>query len=176
MGVIAGIGLKLLSFGKLLLEFILEILKSIFKFALAKPFQFLTIVLSLTLLWAGWYTIQTRAELIQTRHIVDEKVTFIKGQDKVIKEYVTALDTEKKNHVASIKRSNQAVENLKKTADAALARAQAAGIKAAAEKTKYDRLGESYGRTNPSTGKPADRIKREEATNDSFIEEWKKAK
>lgn len=176
MGVLFGLGLKLLGFGKLILGFILEILKVIFKFALEKPFQFLTIVLSLALLWAGWYSYRTNAELVRTQKVVEEKVTFIKGQNKTIKEYVKALDTEKKNHVASVKRSNDAVASLKRTADQALARAQAAGQHALKDKAQYDQMGVIYGRTNPSTGKAEDRIKREEATNDSFIKEWRKAK
>jgi len=175
MGVLLGLGLKLLGFGKVLLGFVLEVVKAIFRFALAKPFQFLTIILSLTLLWAGWYSYQTQQELVKTQKIVEQKVTFIKGQDVKIKEYVKALDTEKQNHVSDIKRSNDAVASLKKAGDAALARAQAAGRAAAKDQVKYDQMGQVYGRTNSSTGKPEDRIKREEATNDSFIGEWKKA-
>lgn len=174
MGFMA-IGLKLLGFGKVLLGFVLDMLKGIFKFASEKPFQFLTIALAAALLITGWFAYGTSQKLTATQKIVDEKVLFIKGQDKTIKEYVKALDTEKQNHVTDIKRSNDAVANIKKTADAALARAQAAGQQALRDKAKFDQMGTVYGRTNPSTGKPQDRIKREEATNDSFIKEWKKA-
>lgn len=170
-----GFGLKLLGFGQLVLGFILDIVKAIFQFALAKPFQFLTILLSLTLLWAGWYGYNVKQDLVATQKVVEEKVTFIKGQDKTIKEYVKALDTEKQNHVVDIKRSNDAVASIKRSADAALARAQKAGQEAKREQVKYDKLGSDYGRTNPSSGKPQDRIKREEATNDSFIKAWKEA-
>lgn len=174
MGAISGYGLLLLGYGKLLLGYIFDFVKAIFKFATEKPLQFLAIALSLALLWAGWYGYQTKTQLTATQKIVEEKVTFIKGQDIRMKEYVKALDTEKKNHVNDIKRGNNAVADLKKTADAALARAQKAGAEAKKEQVKFDKLGSDYGRSNPSTGKAADRIKREEATNDSFIKEWKK--
>lgn len=174
MGAILGFGLNLLGYGKLLLGFFLDIVKAIFKFALEKPLQFLAILLSLALLWAGWYAYQTKTALTATQKIVEEKVTYIKGQDIRMKEYVKALDTEKKNHVNDIKRGNEAVASVKKSADAALARAQKAGVEAKKEQVKFDKLASDYGRSNPSSGKAADRIKREEATNDSFIKEWKK--
>jgi hypothetical protein len=175
VGIALSILLKGLDFGKVLLGWIWDIVKGIFKFAFEKPFQFLTIVLSLALLIAGWYGISTTRELSESQKIVEEKVTFIKGQDIKIKEYVKALDVEKKNHVASIDRSNKAVSNLKKAADEALARANAAGRQAIKDKAQFDQLGRDYGRANNSKAAPAERIKREEATNDSFITEWKKA-
>jgi len=174
MGFLLGIGSSILGFGKLLFGWILNILLAIFKFALAKPFQFMTILLALTLLWVGWYCVQTKQELVESQKIVEEKVTFIKGQDQVLKQYVAALNVEKTNHVNDIKRGNDAVASVKRTADAALARAQAAGREAKKDQVKFDQLGADYGRVNPSTGKPEVRIKREEATNDSFITEWKK--
>lgn len=173
-GIALGILLKGLGFGKLLLGWIWDTIKGIFKFAVEKPFQFLTIVLSIALIFAAWYGLSTKKVLTDTQKIVDEKVLFIKGQDKILKEYVKALDVEKKNHVASITRSNDAVTRMKKTADDALARAKKAGIEAKKDQHKYDTLAQNYGRVNPSTGKPEERIKREEATNDSFIKEWKK--
>lgn len=174
MGAISGYGLVLLAYCKLLLSRFQAAIKAVIKFALEKPLQFLAILLSLALLWAGWYGYQTKTQLTATQKIVEEKVTFIKGQDIRMKEYVKALDTEKKNHVNDIKRGNDAVAGLKRTADAALARAQRAGEEARKDQVKFDKLGSDYGRSNPSTGKAADRIKREEATNDSFIKEWKK--
>lgn len=174
-GIALGILLKALGFGKLLLGWAWDAFKGICKFAIEKPFQFLTILLSLVLVWAGWYTIQTKQQLVETQKVVDEKVKYIKGQDIRLKEYVVALKTEKTNHVNDIKKSNTAVDSIKKAADAAYARAQAAGQKALKDKVKYDDLGRDYGRANISTGKPEERIKREEATNDSFIKEWRKA-
>lgn len=173
-GIALGILLKGLGFGKLLLGWIWDAIKGIVAFAVAKPFQFLTIVLSIALMIAAWYGINTSNKLVETQRIVDEKVLFIKGQDKILKEYVKALDTEKKNHVASITRSNDAVSKLKRTADDALARAQAAGRAAKKDQQKYDALAQDFGRANPSTGRPEERISREQATNDAFIKEWKK--
>ena len=173
-GIALSILLKGLGFGKLLLGWIWDAIKGICSFAIAKPFQFLTIVLSIALIIAAWYGINTNKKLIETQRIVDEKVLFIEGQDKVLKEYVKALDTEKKNHVASIARNNDAVSRLKRTADDALARAQAAGQAARKDQQRYDTLAEDFGRVNPSTGRPEERIAREEATNDAFIKEWKK--
>jgi len=170
-----GLGLKLLGFGQTILSLIWDAIKGICKFAVKKPFQFFTIAFALGLMWAGWYGFQTKQELVKTQQVVQEKVEFIKGQDKTIKEYVGALDTEKKNHVSDIKKSNEAIDNLKKVADEALARAQAAGVKAQKAKAKYDQMAQDYGRANPSTGDPADRIKREEQTNDAFFKNWRKA-
>lgn len=176
MSIIISILLKGLGLGKVLLGWIWDTVKGICKFAVAKPFQFLTIVLSMALIWAGWYGVNTNQELTDTRKIVDEKVLFIKGQDKTIKEYVQALDTEKKNHVASIEKSNSAVASLKRAADKALADAQAAARKAAQDKVKFDKLATDYGRANDSSKPAAERIKREELTNDEFIKDWRKAK
>ena len=173
-GIAMGILLKGLGFGKLVLGLLWNVLKGILEFAAAKPFQFLTIILSIALIWAGWYGVSTKQELVRTQKIVDEKVEFIEKQDKSLKDYTEKLETEKKNHVADIKKSNKAVDSLKKAADQAYARAQVAAQEAKKDQSKYDKLGSDYGRTNPSTGKPQDRIKREEATNDSFIKEWKK--
>lgn len=170
-----GILLKILGFGKILLGFAWDAIKGIFKFASEKPFQFLTIALAAALLITGWFAYGTSQKLTATQKIVDEKVLFIEGQNKTIKEYVKALDVEKKNHVSDIRRGNDAVASIKKSADAALARAQEAAREALKDKAKFDKLGSDYGRSNPSTGKPQDRIKREEATNDSFIKEWKKS-
>lgn len=176
MGLILGLGSSLLGYGKVLLSWLLDMIKVIFQFALNKPFQFLTIVLAAMLLWAGWYAVDTKQQLVETQKIVEDKVTYIKGQDKVLKEYVKSLEIEKTNHVRDITRSNSAVANIKKTADAALARAQAAGQAARKDQAKFDKMGADYGRSNVSTGKPEERIKREEATNDSFIKEWRKIK
>lgn len=167
--------LKGLGFGKMVLGILWDIIKGIFGFAVEKPFQFLTIVLSLALVYAGWYGANTTRELTQTKKIVDEKVQFIEKQGKTITEYTTALDKEKKNHVADIKKSNNAVDSLKKAADQAKARAEAAAQAVKKDQVKFDKLAGDYGRYNPSTGKPQDRIKREEATNDSFIKAWKEA-
>jgi Skp family chaperone for outer membrane proteins len=176
MGIALSILLKGLGFGKMLLGFAWDVIKGIFKFAVAKPFQFLTIVLSLALIYAGWYAYGTNQELVETRKIVEEKILFIKGQDKILKEYVQALDTEKKNHQTSIKRSNEAVADLKKAADRALANAQAAGRRAEKDKAKFEQLGRDYGRANDHTKPAQERIDREQATNDEFIKDWRKAK
>lgn len=175
MGFALGILLKGLDFGKMLLGWIWDTLKGIFKFAVEKPFQFLTIILSLALIYAAWYGINTKRELIDTNKVVDEKVEFIKGQDIKIKEYVKALDVEKKNHVTSIKRSNDAVADMKRAADNALARANAAGQKALKDKAQFDQMGVDYGRVNDSRATPEQRIKREQETNDSFIKAWRDA-
>lgn len=175
MGVSLGIALKLLGFGKVLLGWFWDAVKGIFKFAVEKPFQFLTIALAFALLITGWYAYGTNQKLVATQKVVDEKVKFIKGQDKTIKEYVKALDVEKKNHVTDINRSNNAVASIKRTADQALARAQAAGQKALRDKTTFDQMAQDYGRANDSHKTPAERIKREQETNDSFIKDWRKA-
>lgn len=175
VGIALGILLKGLGFGKMLLGWLWDVVKGVCKFAVDKPFQFLVIILSVALVWAGWYAYGTKTELAETKKIVDEKVLFIKGQDKVLKEYVTALSTEKKNHVTDIKRGNEAVNSLKKTADAALAKAQAAGREALKEKAQFDKMGVDYGRANNSKAPAAERIVREQETNDSFIKDWKKA-
>lgn len=174
-GIALGILLKGLGFGKILLGWFWDAVKGTFKFAIEKPFQFLTIILSIALIGAAWYGINTKKQLVHTQSIVDEKVLFIKGQDVRLKEYVTALDVEKKNHVNDIKKSNTAVDSIKKTADAALAKAQAAGREALKDKRKFDQLGVDYGRANDSKKSPAERIAREQDTNDSFIKDWKKA-
>lgn len=171
-----GIGLKLLGFGKVILGFLGDAIASIFKFALEKPFQFLTISLSIALVCAGWYGFQTKQELTETQTVVKEKVQFIEKQGVTIKEYVKALDTEKKNHVNDIKKSNIAVESLKKAADEALARAQAAGREIEKDKVKYQALATKYSQANSSAGTADDRIKREEQTTDSFLNDWRKAK
>lgn len=173
-GLLLGILFKGLGFGKLILTWVWDIIKGIASFAIAKPFQFLTIALSLALIFAAWYGLSTKKELVATQAIVEEKVLFIQGQDKILKEYVTALKVEKQNHVASITRSNEAVAKLKKVADEALAKAQAAGRAAKKDQQRYQELAEEFGRSNPSTGLPEDRIAREEQTNDAFINEWKK--
>jgi tRNA (Thr-GGU) A37 N-methylase len=167
--------LKGFGFGKMLLGWVWDFIKGVASFAMAKPFQFLTIVLSLALIGAAWYGFNTKKELVETQQIVEEKVLFIKGQDRVLKEYVTALKVEKQNHVASINRSNEAVARLKRVADNALARAQAAGVAAKKDQQRYNELAEQFGRINPSSGAPEERIEREERTNDEFIGEWKKA-
>lgn len=174
-GIVLGILLKGLGFGKMLLGWVWDAIKGIFKFAVERPFQFLTIAFAAALFVGGWYAINTTHKLSETQQIVDEKVKFIKQQDIRLNEYVVALDTEKQNHVKDIKKSNSAVDSIKKAADAALARAKAAGAQALKDKVKYDNLATSYGRANKSTGKPEDRIKREEATQDSFIKDWRKA-
>jgi hypothetical protein len=172
--IILGILLKGLGFTKLIFEWIWQTISGIIKFAIAKPLQFLVIILSMALVWSGWYAYGTKRDLAATQAVVEEKVSFIKGQDIRLKEYVKALDVEKKNHVESIQKTNQAVASLKKTADAALARAQAAGRAAKKDQAKYDQLGKDYGRVNTSSGTAEQRIQREQETNDSFIEEWKK--
>ena len=76
--------LKGLGFGKMVLGFLWDIIKGICGFAVEKPFQFLTIVLSLALVYAGWYGANTTRELTQTKKIVDEKVQFIEKQGKTL--------------------------------------------------------------------------------------------
>ena len=174
-GIALGILLKCLGFGKMLMGWFWDAVKGICRFATNKPFQFLVIVLSMALCYAGWYAASQHKQLDDTRKIVDEKVLFIKGQDKILKEYIQDLNIEKKNHVSDIRKSNDAVAGIKHAADAALARAQAAGRQALKDKVKFDNLATVYGRSNVSTGTADERIKREQATNDSFIKEWKKA-
>jgi hypothetical protein len=171
----AALGLKLLGFGKTLLGWLLGLLKGILDFAFKKPFQFLTIALALALLWCGWYGVSTKRELVETQKVVEEKTKYIKGQQVTITQYVKALDVEKKNHIRDIRKSNDAVDGLRKAADKALAKAQAAGREALKDKRKFDQLGDDYGRANPSTGTAEQRILREQATNDSFIKDWRKA-
>lgn len=167
--------LKGFGFGKMLLGWVWDIIKGIASFAMAKPFQFLTIALSLALIGAAWYGFNTKKQLVETQQIVEEKVLFIKGQDRVLKQYVTALKVEKQNHVASVNRSNEAVARLKRVADDALAKAKAAGQAAKRDQQRYNDLAEQFGRANSSQGTPEERIEREEQTNDAFIGEWKKA-
>jgi Skp family chaperone for outer membrane proteins len=176
MGFVLGLGLKALGFGKMLLGWIWDTICGIFKFAVEKPFQFLTIVLALGLVIAGCFAFNTKKELVATQGIVNEKVTFIKSQDKILKEYVKALEVEKTNHVKDIKKSNVAVSNIKQAADRALANAKAEGIKAGAKKQQYLDLANKYSTPNSSQVSDAQRIKNEEETNRAFIKDWRKAK
>lgn len=173
-----GLGLlfKLLGWGKMLLGLIRDIIKGIIKFAIEKPFQFLTVALFIALLFTIWWANGIHKDLVETRKIIETKTKFIKEQNIVLKQYVKTLEVEKKNHVADIQASNKAVANLKKTADDALARTQAEAKKVAVKQAQYRDLAVKYATSNPSDGTAEVRIKREEQTTDQFIDDWKKAK
>jgi len=175
MGFLLGILLKGLDFGKMLLGWIWDLLKGIAAFAMAKPWQFATIVLALLLALALWSRAGIQGELETANLTIKDKTAFIEEQDKSLKLYVKALDTEKKNHSASIARSNDAVADLKKTADRALANAQEAKRKAKAEQKRFEEIAEIFGLSNVTTGTAEERIDREQKTNDDFIEAWRKA-
>lgn len=164
-----------LGFGKAILEAIFAFLKGIAEFAGKYPFQFLTIVFALGLLGTGWWGFNQKQALIATQKIVEEKVAFIAGQDKIITQYVTALKVEKQNHVTDIKKQNDSILSIKAAADKLQQQAQAAAAQHKKDMDAYKALATRYAGSNPSTGTPEDRIVREQKTNDQFFKDWKGA-
>lgn len=172
-----GFLLGALGFGKAILEAIFAFLKGIAEFAGKYPFQFLTIVFALGLMGTGWWGFNQKQALIATQKIVEEKVAFITGQNKVITQYVTALKVEKANHVADIKKQNDSILSIKQAADKLQQKAQAAAAQHAKDKAKYDDLATKYDKANTVIkDNPQLRIDNEEKTNNQFFKDWKAAK
>jgi len=174
VGIALSILLKGLGFGKLLLDGLWKAIQGLFKFAVEKPFQFLTLTLSLGLALLGWYAVATNKELEEVRLVVVTKDKVIREQGETLTKYVKALDVEKKSHVKTIETNNKAVASIKKMADSALAKAKKEAAKVEAVRQDYLTIAARYKNANPSTGSADDRIKREEATNNEFFKEWSK--
>jgi hypothetical protein len=176
MSLLIGILLKGLGFGKILLGWAWEAIKGIVSFAVEKPFQFLTVALSAALVIAGWYGLNKNEELEKTKTIVNEKVEFIKGQDKILTEYKETVKVQKETLIKTVTSHNNEVSRMKKTADAALARAKAAGLQAERKAQTYKSLAEKYKTAGDSDLPDNVRIIREQDTTDNFIADWRKAK
>lgn len=175
MGIVLGILLKGLGFGKSILGWAWDAIKGIFKFAVEKPLQFLTIALSVALVFAGWYGFSKNEELVQTKIIIQQKTEFIKGQTKILTEYQQTVKIQKQTLIKTVNSHNSEVARIKKTADAALARAKAAGIAAERKAQRYQDMANKYKIIGDSSLPDKERIELEQKMTDEFIEDWRKA-
>lgn len=170
-----GFLLKLLGLGKTLLNWLWDAVKAIVAFAFKKPFVFFTIVLSLALAGTLWYAYGLQQDLTAAQTTIAAKDKFISEQDKSLRSYVKALDTERETLRKTIETNNKAVADLKRVADQALANAQKEAAKAEAKRQEYIALATKYRNANPSTGTAEERIQREQKTNDDFFADWRRA-
>lgn len=163
-----GIGLKLLGWGKTLMDWLLALAKAIFDFIMKYPWQAAVIGLTALLVFVMWRADGISNELETTK---TEKVAV----EKKLKSYVVALDNEKKAHKNTIADHNRAVRSIKEAADATKKRAEAEAARRLKEVKKFERLARDFGSANPSTGTAEERILREEKTNGEFIKEFRRA-
>ena len=163
-----GLGLKLLGWGKTLMEWLLALVKGIFQFVMKYPWQAAVIGLVAALVFVMWRADGISNEL-ETTQLAKAKV------EKQLKEYVVVLDNEKKAHANTIKDHNRAVRAIKEAADNTKKRAEAEAARRLKEVRKFEQLARDYRNANPSTGTAEERILREEKTNGDFIKDFRRA-
>jgi septal ring factor EnvC (AmiA/AmiB activator) len=168
-----GILLNILGFGKTIMNWIWDAIKGICAWIVANPVKALIVAIALALAASMWHSHNLSNDLDAANKTIESKNTFIKEQGDKLNKYVKALDAEKTSHQDTIHNNNKAVDSLKKMADEALAEAQKAGRRALTEKKRYDEMAGQFGQANPTSGTPAERIEREENTNDAFIKSWR---
>lgn len=161
-----GIFLSIFGFGKMIFQFVLDIVKQIFAFMLAKPWIAATIALSLALGYCSYTGNETHKKLVATELVVVQQKT-------LVKKFQLAYNDEHKLLVTTIKTHNNEVLELKKIGDEALARAKEEAAKNAVVIRKYQTLSVKYSIANSSEGTAEERIAREEKTNDQFFQEFK---
>lgn len=158
-------GLRLLGILSTIREWAAKIISGVFLFAKNHPWQFAVVML------IGLSTIMyMRAENFANK-LVRAEARIVEAQNR-LDLFEAALEFEKDSHRKTIQSHNQEVENLRIAGEQARARAQAEAALRRGEILRYEDLARRFGQANASTGTAEERIAREEATNEEFIQEF----
>lgn len=168
--------LMLLGFAKSLLGFGLSLLKALMDWASQHPLLALAIAVDIILLAGCWWGLKqhnrANTEAVQITSLKTDNASLATR----LKQYSEALTDAQRALVNTIEGNNKAIENLKKAADAQLAKAQALAAQTAKQRDAYAALAAKYQHAGPTGATPQQRIDNEHALNGAFINDFGKVK
>lgn len=165
--------LTILGFIKSGFAMLLGFLKAIMDWARANPITALIVSLAIVCAGLGYWGNNQREARIAAEASLKEQKELNQKLNASLKQYVKALDDEKKLHVQTIKNHNAAVQKLKDEADKAASNAAKEANRIRAERDKYLDVAAKYSNPNNSSGTAEERIAREQRTNDQFFKDFK---
>lgn len=166
--------------GTSIFKWVLGIIKAIFDFCGKHPLLAAAIFIDIVLLVGCWWGYQRHRDALEKDITITELNSTIEEKDSIIDQlyeridqYAQALDKSRKDHVATIREHNEAIQRLKRENEAQLAKAKKEAERTRVQRDEYMRLSEKYRRPSGQGGTPEERIVREEDLNRQFIQDFK---